>query len=54
MKSERQREDERRAEKLGQVARRIKHGPSMVRRMTSVKRAVHVRRQHPVSGNDRS
>jgi hypothetical protein len=54
MKSQRQREDERRAEKLRQVARRIKHGSSMVGRMTSVKRAVHVRRQHPVSGHERS
>jgi hypothetical protein len=47
MKSERRRQDERRAKKLRQVARRIKHGPSMVRRMTPVKRAVHIRRQHP-------
>jgi hypothetical protein len=45
MTTDRQRKDERRAEKLGQVARRIKHGPSMVRRMTPVKRAAHVERQ---------
>lgn len=50
MKSERRRQDEGRAEKLRQVARRIKDGPSMVRRMTPVKRAVHIRRQHPRQG----
>jgi hypothetical protein len=37
--------DERRAEKLRQVARRIKHGSSMARRMTPVKRAAHTERQ---------
>jgi hypothetical protein len=50
MKSERRRQDERRAKKLRQVARRIKHGPSMVRRMTPVKRAVQIRRQHGRQG----
>jgi hypothetical protein len=45
MKSERRREDERRAKKLRQVARRIKHGSSMARRMTPVKRAAHAERQ---------
>jgi hypothetical protein len=40
-----QRKDDCRAEKLRQVARRIKHGPSMVGRMTPVKRAAHVKRQ---------
>jgi hypothetical protein len=45
MTTDRQRKDERRAAKLRQVARRIKHGPSMVRRMTPVKRAAHAERQ---------
>jgi hypothetical protein len=39
MTTDRQRKDERRAETLRQVARRIKHGPSMVRQMTPVRRA---------------
>jgi hypothetical protein len=45
MKSETGRKDERRAEKLRQVTRRLKNGSSMVRRMTPVKRAAHVTRQ---------
>jgi hypothetical protein len=45
MRTERRRKDERRAEKLRQVARRIKHGSSMARRMTPVKRAAHAERQ---------
>jgi hypothetical protein len=40
------RKDERRAEKLRQVGRRIKHGSSMVAQMTPVKRAALVRRHH--------
>jgi hypothetical protein len=40
------RKDERRAETLRQVARRIKHGSSMVAQMTPVKRAALVRRHH--------
>jgi hypothetical protein len=40
------RNDERRAEKLRQVGRRIKNGSSMVTRMAPVKRAAHVKRQH--------
>jgi hypothetical protein len=46
MRSEMVRNDERRAEKLRHVGRRIKHGSSMVTPMTPVKRAAHVRRQH--------
>jgi hypothetical protein len=45
MATDSRRKDERRAEKLRQVARRIKHGSSMVTRMTPVKRAAHVKRQ---------
>ena len=45
MATDSQRGDERRAEKLSQVTRRSKHGSSMVRRMTPVKRAAHVTRQ---------
>jgi hypothetical protein len=41
-----QRTDQRRAGKLRSVARWIKHGSSMVRWMTPVKRAAHVKRQH--------
>jgi hypothetical protein len=40
------RKGERRAEKLRQVGRRIKHGSSMVAQMTPVKRAALVRRHH--------
>ena len=40
------RKDERRAEKLRQVGRRIKNGSSMVTQMTPVKRAGLVRRHH--------
>jgi hypothetical protein len=40
------RNDERRAEKLRHVGQRIKHGSSMVTRMSAVKRAAHVKRQH--------
>jgi hypothetical protein len=46
MRSEMVRNDERRAEKLRQVGQRIKNGSSMVTRMTPVKRAAHVKRQH--------
>jgi hypothetical protein len=45
MKSETGRKDERRAEKMRQVTRRLKNGSSLVRRMTPVKRAAHVKRQ---------
>jgi hypothetical protein len=45
MAADSQHRDERRPEKLSQVTRRIKHGSSMVRRMTPVKRAAHVKRQ---------
>ena len=45
MRTERGRKDERRAEKLRQVARRIKHGSSVARRMTPVKRAAPAQRQ---------
>jgi hypothetical protein len=45
MKSERRRKDERRAEKLRQVARRIKHGSSKASRMPLVTRAAHTERQ---------
>jgi hypothetical protein len=38
--------DERRAEKLGQVGRRIQNGSSMVAQMTPVTRAARVRRHH--------
>jgi hypothetical protein len=38
--------DERRAEKLGQVGRRIQNGSSMVAQMRPVKRAALVRRHH--------
>jgi hypothetical protein len=40
-----ERKDQRRAEKLRQVGRRIKHASSMVTRMTPMKRAAHVKRQ---------
>jgi hypothetical protein len=40
------RNDERRAEKLRQVRRRIKNGSSMVTRMARGKRAAHVKREH--------
>jgi hypothetical protein len=40
------RKDERRAEKLRHAARRIRNGSSMVARMTPVKRAALVNRQH--------
>jgi hypothetical protein len=40
------RKDERRAEKLRQVGRRIKNGSSMVAQMTPLKRAALVRRHH--------
>jgi hypothetical protein len=40
------RNDERRAEKLRQVARRFKNGSSMVTRMGPGKRAAHVKRKH--------
>jgi hypothetical protein len=46
MTSETGRKDERRATKLRQVTRRLKNGSSMVRRMTPVTRAAHVKRQH--------
>jgi len=36
--------DERRAERLGHVAQRLKYGSSTVRRMTAVKRVSHVAR----------
>ncbi|HEY6777263.1 MAG TPA: hypothetical protein VI122_12220 [Thermoleophilaceae bacterium] len=45
MTTDSQCKDERRAKELRQVARRIKHGSSMVRGMTPVKRAAHVKRQ---------
>jgi hypothetical protein len=46
MRSEVVRNDERRAEKLRRVGQRIKNGSSMVTRMTPVKRAARVKRQH--------
>jgi hypothetical protein len=45
VKTERQRQDERRAEKLRQVRRRIENGASTVRRMTPLKRAALVTRE---------
>jgi hypothetical protein len=46
MRSEMVRNDERRAKKLRHVGQRIKNRSSMVPRMTPVKRAAHVKRQH--------
>jgi hypothetical protein len=39
-------DDERRAERLRQVAQRLKYGSSTLTRMTPVKRVAHVKHQH--------
>ena len=46
MRTEVARKDERRAEKLEHVGRRIKSGSSMVVQMTPVRRAALAKRQH--------
>ena len=46
MRTDVARKDERRAEKLRHVGRRIKGGPSMVVQMTPVRRAALAKSQH--------